>query len=502
MKKLRKVLAVVLAMAMVMGMSIVSLADTPNSTAAISVTGLASTGTNIVQYVKILEPDVKASGGYKFVSGVGIKGYSNAKSFLEATLAKQKAALEDPENVLPSKTTADASEISGTTFSKNVDAGYYAIWVTNKAASGDPEIVYSTPMIVSVEYKNATLHRRDDGTTYYSYDVKVNDPDNSVVAKYTTIPVIKESNDSDKAVAIGQEVTYTIETYIPSQAETYTLTDTLTGATYVTNNLGNVEVKYTIGNGTETTLDSNNIQIINADDSEEDTVTAGMQQMILTLTSLLNGNAGKKLTITYNAKVTATEVNNTVIPSDGHHDYEPSTESLYTGEITLTKTGEEKDEQGNSVGLAKAGFEVRKGEITEDGTTFTGSALTFREIKENNVVIAYEYDPEGSITKVVTGTNGTVTVKGLDVGTYQFKEVEAPEGYSINTTEECVAILSVEGTATETFYPEEQPSMSDTKLSALPSTGGIGTTIFTIVGCLLMIGAASILFVSRRRASK
>ena len=42
----------------------------------------------------------------------------------------------------------------------------------------------------------------------------------------------------------------------------------------------------------------------------------------------------------------------------------------------------------------------------------------------------------------------------------------------------------------------------DTKLSALPSTGGIGTTIFTIAGCLIMVTAAGLFFASRKKANK
>ena len=44
--------------------------------------------------------------------------------------------------------------------------------------------------------------------------------------------------------------------------------------------------------------------------------------------------------------------------------------------------------------------------------------------------------------------------------------------------------------------------MEDTQLSALPSTGGIGTTIFTIAGCLIMVAAAGLFFASRKRTNK
>ena len=42
----------------------------------------------------------------------------------------------------------------------------------------------------------------------------------------------------------------------------------------------------------------------------------------------------------------------------------------------------------------------------------------------------------------------------------------------------------------------------DTKLSALPSTGGIGTTIFTIAGVAIMVLAAGLFFVSRRKNAR
>ena len=45
-------------------------------------------------------------------------------------------------------------------------------------------------------------------------------------------------------------------------------------------------------------------------------------------------------------------------------------------------------------------------------------------------------------------------------------------------------------------------NVPDSKLSALPSTGGIGTTIFTIAGCLIMVTAAGLFFASRKRTNK
>lgn len=44
-------------------------------------------------------------------------------------------------------------------------------------------------------------------------------------------------------------------------------------------------------------------------------------------------------------------------------------------------------------------------------------------------------------------------------------------------------------------------SMTDTTLAALPSTGGMGTTLFTIAGCVIMISAAGLFFATRKKAN-
>ena len=44
-------------------------------------------------------------------------------------------------------------------------------------------------------------------------------------------------------------------------------------------------------------------------------------------------------------------------------------------------------------------------------------------------------------------------------------------------------------------------SMADTTLTALPSTGGMGTTLFTIAGCVIMISAAGLFFATRKKAN-
>lgn len=158
-----------------------------------------------------------------------------------------------------------------------------------------------------------------------------------------------------------------------------------------------------------------------------------------------------------------------------------------------------------SVKLEGAGFVVYR----VDGEKTYYALVEKDTSKSNNEYVVTGWTENFETAKaennlVMTDSEGKVVVRGLDdTYTYKFKEVKAPEGYSVNTDD---------STATWDVSTDEKPqtpdkrtgtaSMTDTKLSALPSTGGIGTTIFTIGGCAIMIVAAGLFFATRRKTQK
>ena len=195
--------------------------------------------------------------------------------------------------------------------------------------------------------------------------------------------------------------------------------------------------------------------------------------------------------LTYKVKVTSendTITNKATAGHKGKTDFGSKENKVYEGNIILTKTGE-KD-----VKLANAGFEVRK-------DTKNSTALNFKRLEDG----VYLYVPEAkegeTTTEVFTKANGTVKVQGLNVGTYYFKEITAPEGYSVNQNQS-EAILAVGENEKATGAIAVTTGMTDTKLSALPSTGGMGTYLFTIIGVVVMAGAAGAFFISRRKGSE
>ena len=112
------------------------------------------------------------------------------------------------------------------------------------------------------------------------------------------------------------------------------------------------------------------------------------------------------------------------------------------------------------------------------------------------------------------GTNGVLTFEGLGEGEYEITEIIAPQGYNLlkdpiklvisanATFTECKWTVTADGkeltAGTDFLYALTVKNNSGTEL---PSTGGIGTTIFYIVGSLLAVGAV-ILLVTKKRMGK
>ena len=200
--------------------------------------------------------------------------------------------------------------------------------------------------------------------------------------------------------------------------------------------------------------------------------------------------AGSTVEIKYNATVVSEDgYNNSVGISSSTVDYKGDTTEGFEADITLTKV----DEDGET--LEGAEFQVYKGAVADDN-----SPLYFVKISDGVYRQALSADEEGA-TQTVVATKGTVQVKGLDEGTYNFKETKAPKGYSLVDTPKEV-VVEANDSANVTLGVTEPINFVNTKLANLPATGGIGTYIFTIAGIIIMAAAAGFFFVSRRKANR
>lgn len=116
--------------------------------------------------------------------------------------------------------------------------------------------------------------------------------------------------------------------------------------------------------------------------------------------------------------------------------------------------------------------------------------------KGNNV---YKVDPKGTVTEIETDATGEFEIKGLDSGIYYVKETEAPAGYNKLAGAVKVEITN-EGKVKQNGTIVNRVEIENNSGTELPSTGGMGTTLFYIFGAILMVGAA-VLLVTKKRMS-
>ena len=105
---------------------------------------------------------------------------------------------------------------------------------------------------------------------------------------------------------------------------------------------------------------------------------------------------------------------------------------------------------------------------------------------------------DGGVTMTSNGTSALV-LNGLDAGTYCLEETKAPDGYNKLTDPVTVTITEdgkVNETANGTVY------VSNNAGATLPSTGGMGTTLFYVIGGGLMVAAVVLLVTKKRMENK
>jgi len=185
--------------------------------------------------------------------------------------------------------------------------------------------------------------------------------------------------------------------------------------------------------------------------------------------------------INENAKIADPENNTFTLKYNDKGDQSDTTE-VVTYKIDLEKV----DPSGTKLAGAKfklydaatAGNEIPVVLVSGTGDKTSTVDNVYRHAKANETGV-----------EMVTGTTGKIIVQGLANGSYYFEETEAPEGFNkLTARTEATTITDANATITVT-------NQSGTEL---PSTGGIGTTIFYIIGAILVIGAGVVL-VTRRR---
>lgn len=529
MKKMKKILAVILSLAMVLGMSMTAFAansgndkifGTADDTATITVNGIDNeTGIQVNAY-KVVEAKYDGAGstfnGYNslyptVITQDMVKADLTTLSADQLTTLANAVAADANKTAIPLTNTTDT-----TTWTATVPAGTYLVLVSNTEAHS------YNPMVVSAYYVNK------DGKTDIT-EGAVDLTTTGANAKKADAPTIDKKitnsngNDYGNSVEVNDIVNYEVTvTPIPNYTGSYpvfNVEDTLSdGLDFVTDEDGNVvNPVVTVGNKTL---------------AKDTDYTVGVEGRTMTINFVkdgaykLNAYAGQTLKITYSAKVndeavlwknvnTNTAKLNYTNDSkvNGNNDSAEKTTYTYTfdigGEATgtngiITKTGKDKNAE---TALAGAVFGLYK----------AGEGVTAETVATAAADAAYK--------TATSDDKGQINFRQLKEGTYYLKELTAPKGYSVNTHVYTVVIdtaynvdgtlaswsVTIDNAKTSTFTSNNDGTWTsdihatnivNTTLSSLPSTGGIGTTLFTIAGCAIMVAAAGFFFASRKRVNK
>lgn len=485
MRKMKKILAVILSLAMVLGMSITAFAAKTGAT--LEVKGLATYATQKVDIYEIYRLDANDN-GWEAAAWTNGTGVTPETLNTEAMISKLKtAALNTTATATINSTESSTGKYASKVNFSGLQAGAYLVIVTDSANKTE----YST-MVAKT----------------YEYDANKNliAPLNaSVVAKAEGYHTDKEADKTN--VEVGDLVTYKVKTTVPYQevkpngdklVNEFKVSDTLTGATFY---LTGEAVKGTAAVNTITV----NGETVTGFEKLPETLN-GQNTFTLDLMNLVDANntyAGQEVVITYTAKVlAANEVSNSATSTQ---DPNGTTTKTYSGNATITKYDLEKNNK-----LEGAQFVVyRKNADNKKEYAVIGADgwITGQWIEETEDGKVPEGLGQALTTSGVAGdTYGTVTVKGLKVGDYFFQEVVAPDGYSISTQDTAFKMIETKNAENKvTGVVAKDPQniyMVDSKISQLPSTGGMGTTLFTIAGCAIMVAAAGFFFASRKRVNK
>ena len=174
----------------------------------------------------------------------------------------------------------------------------------------------------------------------------------------------------------------------------------------------------------------------------------------------------------------------------------PESTPVYVYTYQLNNTKYHDDDNPNNV-LAGAGFRLYSDEACHDEDEI--------KLKMNDDdTYSRDFSTEGKGVEMISGQDGQFNVKGLDAGTYYLKETKTPDGYSACKVTPVTITANHNGNHVEFDSSKLSTTIINKKDGGitLPSTGGIGTTLFYVVGGGLMVAAIVLLVTKKRMENK
>ncbi len=545
MRKLKRFASVLLALVMCFGLTVTAFADDSytitinNSTegytyaayqvfaGTVTVTGSTKTMTGItwgdgVNSTTLLSALQTASGdSSSLLYGLfpaSVDEASEVAEVLAASTFTDEMAEEFAEivaaNLSSDYTESDAFTTGDTTYTiSNLEAGYYLVKNTVVPDTGS----YTSYILEVVA--NVTVDPKADVPEGTKTIDDINDSTDTASAESTTA-----SADWD----IGDDVPYTLTATLPSNYadyETYKLIFHDTMETGLTFNNDVVVTVYPSANdyasGTSGTVVASGYVVAPYDTGSSLEVSTCTFEVQIEDTNELYDASGNKISVTSDSIIVVeftAELNSNAVIGNPGNDNRMYLE--YSNNPNNSGSGNSDTGETPEVLVTVFTYTMKVTKKDEDGNALAGAEFTLYK---------YDYDATGDNWVVVgtgavtgTGTDSNIfTWTGLDDGYYKLVESKTPDGY--NTMADLEFYIIAEHTAGDTGLTSLEvysDAAGTTKLDTMtadyssdgiittdienssgaimPSTGGIGTTIFYVVGGVLVVGAV-VLLITRKR---
>ena len=438
------------------------------------------------------------------------------------------AELKEKSDLYDACTTAvDVAKVLASYADNSTEAKKFAkIAYNHVVAANGVTISSATTSLADGYYLIVDVTEVEAGDSYNAALLQVTGKENIVIGLKKDQPtVVKKIKENGQLIdvtdaSMGDTVEFVITSVVPDMThyDTYEMVfhETVAEGFDVAD-----DVQITIGTGASKVVLTKDVdfKVVSSND-------CSFEIVIEDLKAIENIAAGQDITVTYTAaldndaevglpgndSVTKLEYSNN--PNNAQATGFTTTDQVvvFTYELAITKV----DGSDNSVTLSDAEFVLYR----LDGTAKEYAVVVDGKISDWTA-------DESAATVLVSGRDGAINVAGIDAGTYYLEEKNSPAGYnlladpveftitaSLATGEWETAIPADAFTKLEITVPDGDNATDDTtegstdgtvsmivennQGSLLPETGGVGTTIFYLVGAVLVLGAGILLFVRKR----
>ncbi len=451
MKLLKKLMVVFVALFMVMSMTSRVMAEGDGSITITPPSGLQSDDETTYTVYKVFDatvnPDDTTKVSYKLCEGDTLTPAMTAAGF----------SVDSAGNVLFNGTMANTGDTTDAAIAAIAAYVTDADIVATKTATGTTAVTVdgldygyyfittTTGSLVAIDTTNKTAEIKDKNT--------IPDLDKKITG------ATSYDEDGKKALAqVGTDVKYEVTITVGKGAVGYVFHDVM-----------------------DSRLSYNNDVVVDPAASVDNTTTASGDTITVTFKDeWTKANEGKTITITYSAKITADALSDnpakntaTLDFGEGYKTTETGAE-VYNAKFTVTK------HDGDGKALTGAGFVI----ANADGKYY----------KLVDGVVTW-VDSIDEAEEHVSDADGAVAAfTGLANGTYTLIEKTVPEGYN-KADDSTFTVDEHDYTAANL---EQAATVTNNAGAELPSTGGIGTTIFHVVGAALVLGAGVLLVAKKR----